>query len=962
MALTTMSRRSFVKTAALAGAVCALGMEGTGNLVETEKAFAESAPVRTAIKTACHGCIQICPCIAYVEDGVVVKLEGDPDAPMNKGSMCLKGMGQLHTMYSPRRILHPMKLVGPRGSNQWEVVSWDEAIDLAAEQMKTAHEKYGAYSLWGAGGGGGNYTSAVPAAFPFIFGGTTQISPGAIQCYLPRSCMGGVMWGGDNQSMADSSVLEPFNEYSPSMELIVLWGAQPAASQTAQTGRGMADARDRGIKTIVIDPNMTADASKADIWLPVRPGSDTALIMAWIRYIIENEYYDETFCKYWTNLPFLINPETKLPIRAEEVWPDYVNPALDPNDVYDTPAYVCFDRLTGSIQPFAYSAPEDAEVDPELFAEVEVPQLGVTAKTAFQMYKEQVAEFTIARAAEICWLEEESIEAAVKMYATTEHTGIVNGVFSDMMEIAAQVPLGLIALDMMCGHINQPGSTLTGKGARSLSSTRKTGPTRLGVVSYQTSMNRYGLGWTVGWTKTQNDRFLNGQKAKFAEQGKDPDYMQSHMAEALMDRLGTAEHKGSYYWNQSTISLVRRAVETGDPYPLKFLFEISGNKLCNVGDPIAWYNVRNNLDFVVQQYSNFTSETIEMVDLFLPTTEWLEFYHANNFNTQLNRTYLRRAATHIGETLQPEVPIGQIINRMCEKMGGQDKIFDHDFMYVIGVYDDYEKKHQEWAAAFNAPSWEELLANQDKYSPVVVPEDKYWIYYQHEMMADDGLPVGFGTESRKCEPYCTALLKMARTGWPFLYPFEHQSCEDYPAMCEYLEQTENPLTDTEYPLAFTSGRVHHWHHGTMRHNAFNRELLPAPHCRINPDTAKEYGIEHGDWVKISSRRGSTHGRAYVTEGVAPGVVVQERFWNPECFDSSQKTITGGWQEMNIACLTLETTSSETFGSESYRGFQVKIEKSTRPERVWTEPEEFQPFMPTAEMYAQPYTDEEGVLK
>lgn len=962
MAFSTISRRSFVKAATIASAAAALGVSTASNLVETDEAYAESAPVRTKVHTACHGCIQICPCIAHLEDGVVVKLEGDPDAPVNKGGMCLKGMGQLQTMYSPRRILHPMKLVGPRGSNQWEAISWDEAIQLAAEQLAAAHEKYGPYSLWGAGGGGGNYASAIPAAFPFIFGATTQISPGAIQCYLPRSCMGAIMWGGDNQSMADSSVLEPFNEYSPTMELLVIWGAQPAASQTAQSGRGMADARARGVKTIVIDPNMTADASKADIWLPIRPGSDTALICAWIRYIIENELYDENFCSYWTNLPFLINPETKLPIKAEEVWPDYANPAIDPNDVFETPAYACFDKLTGTVQPFAYSAPEDAEVQPELFAEVEVPQLGVTAKTAFQLYKEQVEPWTIEAAAETCWLEADKIEAAVKLYGTTEHTGIVNGVFSDMMEIAAQVPLGLIGLDMMCGHINQPGCTLTGKGARSLSTTRKTGPTRLGAVSYQASHNRFGLGWTIGWTKTQNDKFLNGQKQQFAAQGKDPDYMQSHMAECLMDRLGTAEHKGSYYWNQSTISLVRKAVETGEPYRPRVLYEISGNKLCNVGDPIAWYNVRNELDFVVQQYSNMTSETIEMVDLFLPTTEWLEYNSGDNFVAQCNKTYLRRAATHIGETLHPEVPVGQVINRMCDILGGRDKIFDHDFMYVAGVYDDYDKKHQQWAEAFGAPSWDELLENQDQYSPVTVPPEKYWIYHQHEMTADDGLPVGFGTESRKCEPYCTTLLKMARTGFPFLYPYEHEACEDYPAMCEYKEQTENPLTDKEYPLAFTSGRVHHWHHGTMRHCAFNRELLPSPHCRMNPKTAAEHGIEHGDWVKLSSRRGSTHGKAYVTEGVAPGVIVQERFWNPECFDSSQKTITGGWQECNIACLTLETTASETFGSESYRAFQVKIEKSEKPERIWTEPEEFQPFMPTPEMYAEPQTVEEEVLK
>ena len=97
-------------------------------------------------------------------------------------------------------------------------------------------------------------------------------------------------------------------------------------------------------------------------------------------------------------------------------------------------------------------------------------------------------------------------------------------------------------------------------------------------------------------------------------------------------------------------------------------------------------------------------------------------------------------------------------------------------------------------------------------------------------------------------------------------------------------------------MVLTSGRVPYFHHGTMRHSAFARELFPTAEIRINPATAKDLGIEHMDWVKVSSRRGSISARAFLTEGINPRVVWMERFWNPECFDSSQEKITGGWQE------------------------------------------------------------------
>ena len=120
--------------------------------------------------------------------------------------------------------------------------------------------------------------------------------------------------------------------------------------------------------------------------------------------------------------------------------------------------------------------------------------------------------------------------------------------------------------------------------------------------------------------------------------------------------------------------------------------------------------------------------------------------------------------------------------------------------------------------------------------------------------------------------------------------------------------------------------------------------------------AKELGIEHMDWVKVTSRRGEVHARAYLTEGVNPKTVWMERFWNPECYDASQANPTGGWRECNVNVLTKnDAPFNEVYGSYTNRGFTVKIEKSERPANIWVEAEEFEPFMPTQEMLAEAQT-------
>lgn len=956
----TISRRGFMKAAAATGA--ALTAAGSIPLLETtDQAFAAGSVERVMHKTACHGCTNCCPVRVYTEDGRVVKIEGDPDGPLNKGGVCLKCLSQIQTVYSPRHVLHPMKRVGERGENKWEAISWDEAVDLAGEQIATAVKKYGPYAYWSARGGGGAYIEWETSGLDYTFGGCNSLASGACQCAMPRDFVSTTSVGFnccvdmDNVDrwvgITDNAELDGTRR-DDTERVFVLWGSQPHSSKAAHGGHGLTDARSNlGVKTIVVDPYMTAEAAKADVWLPVRPGSDCALMLSWIHHIIENDLYDEQFVKHWTNLPFLINPDTRLAYRAEEVWPDYVNPAADPAGVYDTPAYVCFDAKTNSVQPFPFTVPEDCAVDPVIFATATVN--GKEAKTAGQIYKEEAEPWTLEAAGETCWLDPERIREAIELYANADFGGLSNGVFSDHQENSSTAPLGALAIDALLGHVESPCSAFQNHGAASRTADRPT--QRLGVFS--STFERYGLGWTTGLTKAENDRLLDAIVADWDAKGRDGKEMQRYFFQSRCDTMGANEHKGIHQWQTCAPKELRQAITTGEPYRPRVMYEMSGNKYAVMGPSLEWKKAYDEQDFVIQQYPNMTSFTVQTVDLFLPTTEWLEYDSYEAPGTHFNRHYARCQVTHLGETVNPFVSPYQVAASAVEKLGAEN-VFDPD-AYKVPFFESLEAARAAWAEQMGKGSWQEMLDGID-HRFTEEPIDDYMAYYQYKEPVSDGLPRGFATMSRKVDVYSEAMLRLARTGFPYMYPFDQPACDDYDPICTFKEPTESPVEgqpgyDPEYPLVITTGRLPHFHHGTMRHAPFIREVMPAPELKINPETAAEYGIEHLDWVKITSRRGSSNARAYLTQGIAPGVLITERFWNPECFDETQETITPGIEECGYNIMSADEFQNPCFATNSYRAFTVKIEKTERPERIWIESEQFQPFMPT--LSGEPVTEE-----
>ncbi len=959
MTQTTLSRRGFMKAAAATGA--ALSAASLPLLEATDEAFADGSVERVMHKTACHGCTNCCPVRVYTEDGRVVKIEGDPDGPLNKGGVCLKCLSQIQTVYSPRHVLHPMKRVGERGENKWEAISWDEAVELAGEQIATAVKKYGPYSYWSARGGGGAYIEWETSGLDYTFGGCNSLASGACQCAMPRDFVSTTSVGFncrvdmDNVDrwvgITDNAELDGTRR-DDTERVFVLWGSQPHSSKAAHGGHGLTDARSNlGAKTIVVDPYLTAEASKADVWLPVRPGSDCALMLAWIHHIIENDLYDEEFVKHWTNLPFLINPDTRLAYKAEDVWPNYVNPAADPKGIYDTPAYVCFDAKTNSIQPFPFTAPEDCAVDPVIFTTATVN--GKEAKTAGQIYREEAEPWTLEAAGETCWLDPERIREAIELYANADFGGLSNGVFSDHQENSSTAPLGALAIDALLGYVESPCSAFQNHGAASRTPDRPT--QRLGVFS--STFERYGLGWTTGLTKGENDRLLDEIVAGWDAKGRDGKEMQRYFFQSRCDTMGANEHKGTHQWQTCAPKELRLAITTGEPYRPRVMYEMSGNKYAVMGPSLEWKKAYDQQDFVIQQYPNMTSFTVQTVDLFLPTNEWLEYDSYEAPGTHFNRHYARCQVTHLGETVNPFVSPYQVAEAAVEKLGAEN-VFDPD-AYKVPFFESLEAARAAWAEQMGKESWQAMLDDID-HRFTEEPMDTYMAYYQYKEPVSDGLPRGFATMSRKVDVYSEAMLRLARTGFPYMYPFDQPACEDYDPICTFKEPTESPLEgqpgyDPEYPLVITTGRLPHFHHGTMRHAPFVREVMPAPELKINPATAAEYGIEHLDWVKITSRRGSSNARAYLTEGIAPGVLITERFWNPECFDETQETITPGIEECGYNIMSADEFQNPCFATNSYRAFTVKIEKTTRPERIWIESEQFQPFMPT--LSGEPVTEE-----
>lgn len=251
------------------------------------------------------GCHPVgCGLKLFVKDGKLVKVEGDPDHPINNGRTCVRCLTLPEYIYHPDRIIYPMKRdPADRGKDKWERISWDEALDLAASKLKENQARYGfeGACLYVGTGRQASIHSAFEC-FNVLQTPNCVYAFSGYSCYGPRIAVTSFVIGAGVPEMDYAAGLKDrFDD--PAFELskyVIVWGKDPLKSNPdGQFGHALIDLMKRGTKLIVVDPRMTWLATRAEYVLRLRPGTDAALALGLLNVIINEDLYDHDFVDRW---------------------------------------------------------------------------------------------------------------------------------------------------------------------------------------------------------------------------------------------------------------------------------------------------------------------------------------------------------------------------------------------------------------------------------------------------------------------------------------------------------------------------------------------------------------------------------------------------------------------------------------------------------------------------------------
>ncbi|MFW5725617.1 MAG: DMSO/selenate family reductase complex A subunit [Bacteroidota bacterium] len=296
-----LDRRGFIKLGALLGGGVMLGGILPGCMGKLQDQTAEIIEIdgdTLIIKAACpgHNCGGRCLLKLHVREGMIVRIETD-DRPGDTLAdpqlrACIRGRSYRRRQYHPDRLKYPMKRIGERGEGNFERISWDEALDLLATKIGEVKEKYGNQAI----------------LVPYGTGSYNQINGRQTAARL-MNLYGGSLGYYNSYSWACISKATPY-VYGTSVtgnqrqdwvnsKYIIMWGWNPAEMRDGTNSEFfIKKAREQGARVVCIDPRMSMSAvALADEWIPIRPGTDVAMMSALAYTIITENLHDKEFIK-----------------------------------------------------------------------------------------------------------------------------------------------------------------------------------------------------------------------------------------------------------------------------------------------------------------------------------------------------------------------------------------------------------------------------------------------------------------------------------------------------------------------------------------------------------------------------------------------------------------------------------------------------------------------------------------
>jgi anaerobic selenocysteine-containing dehydrogenase len=513
----------------------------------------------------CGLCIARCGAVATVQDGRFIRLDPDPSHPTGL-ALCAKGRASPELVYHRERLTHPLRRTRPKGDPHpgWERISWDEALDMTAAAMRRIAERGGPQGV--AFGVSSPSTSAIADSDGFIrrlmnaFGTPNSCSHIEV-CGWGRGFatrytfgIGSVALGGGNGAMADIA----------NSGCLILWGYNPSASRLTHATAAVAGLK-RGMRLIVVDPRHAGLASKADVWMRVRPGSDGALALGLANLMIQRGWYDRDFIRLWSNGPLLVRNDTGRLLTESDLTP---NGHGRHYFAWDTAAarLVPYDATTGRYDGDTASIALEGE------QRVATPHGDVVCRPAFQLYAEMCRRYSSEAVEEICWIPRAQLEEAARLiwharpvsyYAWSGHEQHAN---------VTQTARAMSLLYALTGCFDAPGGNVLLPAPASAAITGEDLPAALHLAP------------TIGFKERP---------------------------------LGPAR------WNRANSGDLYRAILDADPYPVRGLIGFGSNLLLSHVDGGLGRRALAALEFYAQA-DLFMTPTAELADVVLPVASAFE--------------------------------------------------------------------------------------------------------------------------------------------------------------------------------------------------------------------------------------------------------------------------------------------------------------------------------------------------
>lgn len=454
-----VTRRAFLKSTALtAGALAAAGATGCNSVDTSGKSAVVSVDEQRFVNTCRGNCGNTCPLWATVREGKIVKVEPmiAPEGFREGQFGCVRGQTTPQRVYSTHRVLYPMKQTGERGSDNWEQISWDEAIALIAEKFQAAIDEYGGSSiaLWHSFGNGDCFSMLYPSYpngynIPSLRGIAVepfrQMTGATI--FGPSSDMTGLYMQTTVLSIPTNNVADIANA-----KTVIVWGCNPTDAMRP-VWPWICKARDNGAKIVTIDPVYTKCAAHSDIWLPIQGGTDAALMLAMCNYVIDNDLVDWDYMKNRSVAPLLVKEDGSY-LRMSDLG---MSPIEGPVDVAtgestQVDQEIVFDQVTNEF--VASSLAQNPAIEGSFDAN------GVAVRTVFDLTKESIAPFNVAYAAKECGLSEEQVLEVAKLYAEGGPATIVNYWGFEHFTNSFHNYKNLMLLGCLTGNINREGGSV----------------------------------------------------------------------------------------------------------------------------------------------------------------------------------------------------------------------------------------------------------------------------------------------------------------------------------------------------------------------------------------------------------------------------------------------------------------------------------------------------------------------